>query len=358
MKKKLQPVTISIVILVLILAVFGCASDETASPIADEVRTLVDMDGVEATLPMEINTVVNVWPANNQVLVLLGVQDKLIGTTSGVQDVEWMIKIFPGIVDIPSMIDGEEINAEEMLALKPDVIITNDRGVESARSTGIPVVNMAFSDYEGLKETVFMTAQVFGDAYVEKAVAFNNYFDGNIELIESRLASIKEVDKIKVYYARNTADTFLKTDGSDTMADEWCRVSGSINVASATVEGFGKDFSAEQFIIENPDVIVLMDQNEPEAMRDSILNDPRFSSVAAVQNGRIFINPKGVFYWDRYSAEQAMQILWAATTFYPEYFEDIDIIAETQNFYRTFFGYDLSESEAKDILNYDLNAGR
>ena len=39
-------------------------------------------------------------------------------------------------------------------------------------------------------------------------------------------------------------------------------------------------------------------------------------------------------------------------TLYPELCEDFDIIAEVENFYDRFFGYDLSDEEAQMILNY------
>ena len=51
-----------------------------------------------------------------------------------------------------------------------------------------------------------------------------------------------------------------------------------------------------------------------------------------------------------------MQILWAAVAVYPEYFTDIDIVKETQNFYKTFFYYDLTQEEANEILKTEENA--
>jgi len=37
------------------------------------------------------------------------------------------------------------------------------------------------------------------------------------------------------------------------------------------------------------------------------------------------VNPKGVFSWDRYGAEEALQIQWAAKTLYPDLFTNINI---------------------------------
>lgn len=332
---------------------------ETAKEVSEETesttRTYVDMDGTEVQLPEKINTVVDVWAANNQVLVLLGVSDRLVGTISTAKDVEFMQKLNPGITELPSLIEGEEINAEEMLKVNPDVIIVNDRGVEAARSTGIPTVNLHFSDFESLKEMVLKTAEVFGeDAVMDKAKAFNDYFDSNRKMIADIAAKIPDEEVKKVYYARNDSGSMLKTDGANTMASEWMETIGCENIASS-IDGFNQEISFEQILKENPDVIILMDVDGAAEIRDEILSDPNWQSVTAVQNGEIYLNPSGVFYWDRYSTEEAMQILWAAVTVYPEYFKDIDIEEETKNFYDTFFGYQLSDEEVNQILNTEEN---
>ena len=66
---------------------------------------------------------------------------------------------------------------------------------------------------------------------------------------------------------------------------------------------------------------------------------------------KVYVNPAGVFSWDRYGAEGALQILWAAKTLHPELFKDVDIAAETKKFYKEFLHYDLSDKEVGYILN-------
>jgi len=69
-----------------------------------------------------------------------------------------------------------------------------------------------------------------------------------------------------------------------------------------------------------------------------------------VKNNRIYANPTGTFPWDRYSAEEALQILWAAQLFHPERFADVDMITKTQDFYRKYYNYNLSKENAQQIL--------
>lgn len=345
------------ILMLFTMAACSTSTEQKTPDNADGGRIYVDMDGVQVTLPKEIKTVVDVWAANNQVLVLLGVQDRLVGTISSVQTVPWMQKLNPAITDIPSLIENDKINVEEMLKVKPDVIIVNDRDVEGARSTGIPTVNLHFDDFDGLKEMIEKTAEIFGEEQMAIAKKFNEYFQANRDRLKKVANTIPEEERKVVLYVRSGSTSAVQTDGKDTMASEWIEAVGGINAASAAgIESFGKEMSVEEILAQNPDVVIIQDSANALSLRDEIKNNPTWAEVTAVKENKLFINPNGVFYWDRYSAEEAMQILWAAVAVYPEYFTDIDIVKETQNFYKTFFYYDLTQEEANEILKTEENA--
>ena len=64
----------------------------------------------------------------------------------------------------------------------------------------------------------------------------------------------------------------------------------------------------------------------------------------------MFVNPSGVYLWDRHSAEAALQVLWAAKTLHPNRFRDLDLKKETQAFYAKFFNYPLTDAEYHAIM--------
>ncbi|HBN6514913.1 TPA: ABC transporter substrate-binding protein, partial [Escherichia coli] len=66
---------------------------------------------------------------------------------------------------------------------------------------------------------------------------------------------------------------------------------------------------------------------------------------------RVYVNPKGMFWWCRETSEEALQFLWLAKTLYPARFADVDIRKETREFYRQFFGLTLSDAQMSDVLN-------
>nr|WP_314399488.1 hypothetical protein [uncultured Campylobacter sp.] len=75
-----------------------------------------------------------------------------------------------------------------------------------------------------------------------------------------------------------------------------------------------------------------------------------FSGLKAIRNKQIYANPNGIFSWDRYGDEGALQILWAAKTIHPEIFGDIDLRAETKKFYKKFFDFGLGDEQFELIL--------
>ena len=107
----------------------------------------------------------------------------------------------------------------------------------------------------------------------------------------------------------------------------------------------------ESIVQANPDVIIIGSSgNKSQVAIEKIKADPSWQSISAVKNNRIYANPTGTFPWDRYSAEEALQILWAAQLFHPERFADVDMIAKTQDFYQKYYNYNLSKENAQQIL--------
>jgi iron complex transport system substrate-binding protein len=73
--------------------------------------------------------------------------------------------------------------------------------------------------------------------------------------------------------------------------------------------------------------------------------------VKAVRDGRVYANPRGMFWWCRETSEEALQFLWVAKLLYPDAFADIDMAAETRAFYKDFYRIDLSDDEIRDFLS-------
>ena len=97
----------------------------------------------------------------------------------------------------------------------------------------------------------------------------------------------------------------------------------------------------------DPGVILV---NEP-GVDNYILTNKQWSPLQAVKNKQVYQLPNGVSRWGHTSSpETPLVILWTAKTLYPDLFADLDLVAETKYFYQEFFGIQLSDTEADQIL--------
>jgi iron complex transport system substrate-binding protein len=342
--------------LLFLLAVVILAMGSCQARAAQETRTIVDMGGTEVVLPKEVNRVIDLWHANNQVILLLGGADKLIGTTEVIKALPWYAEVYPRIKDVKAY-TGPSIsgfNTEEVLAAKPDVVIVSTpKDAEILRNAGITTVFVTFRDFKGLKETVRVTAKVLGGDAEERAEKFIAYFEGNLKLLEERLGGLPEKDRPKVYEVRSTNP--LDTDGRVSICTEWLAAAGGLNAIADVAEDNQTTVTMEEVLKADPDYIIVGTQNaigtqNADPIVEKIKNAPEWSTVKAVKNGRIYKNPVGTFLWARYSCEEALQVLWVAKLLHPDKFKDIDMNKEVQKFYKTFYGFSLSDADAERIL--------
>ena len=325
----------------------GCGTENASQGNQSATRVVKDIDGTEVTIPKDITKVADLWHANNQVVLMLGGADTLVSTTKNVQGLPWFAQVYPRIKEIPAPVKGTDVQMEEIQKVNPQVVLASNKNqIEMARNAGIPAVRVNFADYDGLRKTVTITADVLGGKAPEIAKQYIAYLDGKIKFAEERTKSIDDANRPSVLHIVG-GDNLLKVDGHKTIIDEWIRYAGGKN--AITADGPQITVTIEEIVKADPDIIIIGGTQSRKGI-DQLMNDPQWASLKAVQNGRVYSNPVGTFNWDRYSAESALQILWAAKLIHPELFSDVDLIKETQEFYKTFLHYDLSADDAQRII--------
>jgi iron complex transport system substrate-binding protein len=196
-----------------------------------------------------------------------------------------------------------------------------------------------------LKTTVRMTGEVLGESESRIAAEYLRYFDDNIRRVTRVTSKLGALERPKVLHTASAG--VLTVDGRQSVIDDWINIAGGINAAD--VVGVGRPVTMEQVAAWNPDVIIVGTAPNQQN-RQSILDDPRWRQIKAVKDGRVFVNPSGVYLWDRHSAEAALQVLWAAKTLHPAEFADLDVDQETRKFYEKYFHHALSDAELNSIL--------
>ena len=280
-------------------------------------------------------------------IMALGGRHKLAAITPEVRDNPWLARIVPEISNLPTPFSRPAgVSTEALLATKPDLVTLwqgNEPFVNRLEALGIPVLQMGYSTPEEMKAAIRQLAQALGHEETARGEDLIAYYERNLQRVASALRDPPERDRPRVYYASIAP---LYTEGGKSMVNAWIEAAGGINVAArGGLQGDGQ-VHLEEVVKWDPEIIVTLDA----AGRQAILDDPRWRTISAVRNRRVLVNPKGINAWCTRAAEAALQVLWAAKTFHPELFPDLDMAGETRRFYRQFYAYELSDEEVARVL--------
>ncbi len=310
-------------------------------------RQVVDDAGHTVTVPDRVHAIADGWFAHHSVLMTLGAGSQIVATVNHPDSQPWMFKIAPTL-NQALQVRGSAFNPESLLAKRVDVVFTSkgNNKAQAYRQAGLPTLEMAFTDYPSLMKSVTTTAEVLGTADAQaRAKSYNHYLQTALDSVQRKTQGLTVAQRPTVLHIQSLRP--LKVDGSHTLIDTWINLAGGQN-AAVGIEGNMKEVSAERVLAWQPDVIIL--GANCGALADSPYAD-LFSGLKAVKNGNVVQNPAGVFPWDRYGTESALQIQWAAQILHPDLFPGVDMAKVTQDFYRQFFDYSLNADEVQRILH-------
>ncbi|ORM65429.1 ABC transporter substrate-binding protein [Pantoea rodasii] len=309
-------------------------------------QTVIDDSGNSVKISQPAMHIADAWFAHHSLLMTLGAGDRIVATVNHPADHPWMFKVQPSLQQA-LQVKGKTFASEALVVRHVDAIFVpaNDPDAESYRLAGIPVLAMNFDDFSSMKRSLATTAQVVGTPEAAaRAQAYNRYLDEHIAAISEKTAALSDAQRPRVLHIQSLHP--LKIDGRNTLIDTWIQLAGGRNVA-AGIDGNMKPISPEEVIRWNPDVIII--GAGAGSLADSEYQT-LFASVKAVQQHRVWQNPAGVFPWDRYGTEVALQIQWAAKQLHPTLFTQLDLVSATQAFYRQFYDFELTAEDAQRIL--------
>jgi len=243
-------------------------------------------------------------------------------------------------------------NPEEIIALHPDVIVawTDPMGghppaEQSWAQTGLPVIYLNVSKIDDYPAAL----DFLGDLLDRRARTdeLKAYVVAALDRVKKAVASVPAEQRIKLLYAESPDGLATECDSSFHM--EAFRLAGGDSIyhcAQATHMGMEK-IALEEIIARQPKLIVALDPKFKEFSAQA----PEWRNVKAAAEGRVYTVPKLPFNWlDR--PPSFMRVLgaqWLANIFYPQALT-LDIKAETKNFYKLFFGIELTDADVAQLL--------
>ncbi|MBN8766153.1 MAG: ABC transporter substrate-binding protein [Thiobacillus sp.] len=328
----------------LILALAGCLLG-VSSGLAS-ARVLRDMAGEAVAVSDRVERVATLGavPVINSLLFAVGAGDRIAngladfanGPRYGYQ------KVFaPQTASLPSLQNLDRSpDLEALLAVRADVVLTMDRATaRTVQKAGLPALYLAWRQPEDVKAAV----RLLGDLlHREQAAArYVAYFDTTQARVAAALRGPATARPRVLYFNPKTLTQ------PHLIVEWWIRSAGGESVTDdgRTVESRG--FNLEQLLAWDPDILIVTSREDVAAVQ----GEPRLRALKAVRAGRILVIPFGAHIWGNRTAEQPLTLLWAAKHFHPELFKDMDLVAETQAFYRDLFGTVLSAAQVREILD-------
>jgi iron complex transport system substrate-binding protein len=336
----------------LLLAIAACLSTPLLSgPTA--AREITDATGRHISVPDKIDRVMAAGPNAAVVLYVLA-PEKMVGWPSSPRPNEREF-LLPAVRDLPEFGRltgrGDTANVEVVLKTKPDVVVdfgsVTPTYVSLAQrvqeQTGIPDLLM-----DGRLENTATSIRALGAALgtSERAEAIARYVEQTDRLLDIRLKAIPEVERHRVYLARQPNG--LETGLAGSINTEIIERAGGINVAErSTGRGGIANVSVEQVLAWAPDTIVTWDAN----FFAHVYSDPVWAAVPAVSAKRVYLAPRLPFGWIDAppSINRTIGLRWIAGLLYPDRFPE-DIRQVAREFFKLFYQVDLDDAALDRIL--------
>lgn len=351
--QKTIPVQLTSVLLLLCFLFSAAACNgNTGNTVNGPTKMVTDIVGREVKVPEAPQRVVCMYASTAHMMAMLDKGQLIVGASDGVTRDQMMITKYPEVEGVPTPYHEGAVNAEEVLALDPDLLLIKqemyekDTERQKLDDMGIPYVVTDYYSLAQLKQCILILGEVFSET--EKAKSYVNYMEQTISDVKNRLADVPEDQKPRVYHSITEA---TKTDIIDSLCSEILKDAGLVDVsAAAGVTDLGKNATVtlEQIYRWDPDAIICNEY----AVTDYILSQQKWSGLSAVQSKKVYTLPIGATRWCHHgSMEPQMAVLYLAQLFYPENFQDLDLGQTVRQYYADYFGMQLDDTTLNKVFS-------
>lgn len=332
-----------------------------------KTRTITDHAGNEVEIPEKVERIVidqipilSTYMAYHQ-----GKAPYIVGYAGSLKQVisNTVLKdIAPELLDSQNTVQAQsDINIEEIMKLKPDVIFynaSNKEHYETLKKTGIPCVGFATVGTNGPADPIDRYTQwlklledVFGES--GKTDDFIKAGQDIVKDVEERISKIDDSKKPTGVILWKYVEGVPMVAGKGVFGDFWLKRIGVKNLADET-KGFAK-VSIEQFYQWNPDILYLdgpglLDITTKDVYENSV-EGINFSNMKAVKDKKVYNTKLGMWNWFTPNPDGPLVLAWLAKSTYPEEFKDYDLQKMIKDYYKTWYGYELNDEQIEDMFD-------
>lgn len=328
---------------------------------------VVDHAGHEVEVPNKIEKIVidqvpilSTYMAYNE-----GKAPYIVGYAGSLKQVisETVLKdMAPELLDATNTVQGQsDINVEEIMKLKPDVIFYNAKNqdrYEKLSKTGVPCIGFVTMGADTpadpinrYGEWLKLLEDVFGEE--GKMDDFLKAGDDIVKDVEERIASVPDDKRPSGMILWKYQEGTPIVAGKGTFGDFWLKRLKVKNVAEEA-KGYAK-VNVEQIYSWNPDVFYLDGPGLLNIKTEDVYNNSvegfDFSNLKSVKDKRVCNSKLGMWNWLTPNPDAPLVLAWLASETYPEAFKDYDLNKVIKDYYQKWYNYELTDEQIEDMFN-------
>lgn len=300
--------------------------------------TVTDVVGRVVTLERPASKILGTHNPSLNTGIVIGGGDKYIAGFGNKQMANklynYVMDDYEGIMEIGK---GKNINFETVVSLgKNNVAILPERFkdlAEQFENVGIQaVVALPNSEsFDTIKNSLTIVGKVLGEE--DRAKQINAFIDKNIA--ETKAVADQVKTRPSVMFLGSSSPYSVAT--SSMIQTDIIEMAGGTNaVKGIDVKGDFADVNIEQFIVWNPDIIWV--PKYATYTVESLLDDPKWSSIKAIKNKAVYLFPSELEPWDYPTASAVLGLRWGLYSLHPELYSLNDLMQNADEFYNMVYG--------------------
>lgn len=327
-----------------ILSMAGCDNLDNT-----ETVTVTDMIGEQVTVKKNPKKVACASRTTYDLLIAFGVSDSIDGVYYSLLENEWA-SVFDAKSNERYSLAYQE-SYETYISRGVDIVFAPEKYIaDGLKEHGIKALNVSLYGTPDFSRYVYFFADLVkqiwdSEEVARKADAWKTYVKNTILGIQTELAKHNDEQRT-VYYVRgdkNKGVGYTDTVGSFT---EYAYKILGMKPLNDQFES--NKPSAEEICQQNPDVFVVGGIYQKTLI--NALREESYMNLDAVKNGQVFNIPIGLTPFEQLSVFSSVFICDQANKLYPNYF-NYDVKKQIYDLSKEFFGVELTDAEAQNMLN-------
>jgi iron complex transport system substrate-binding protein len=243
--------------------------------------TVIDDLGRTVQIEKLPQRIVSLAPSNTEIIYVLGLEDKLVGTTDYC-DYPEAAKFKPRVANYTTP------NLEKVVSVQPDLILAEEIHEKTAlpamEKLGLTVIVTKDKTLDDILNNIKLVGQVNGKN--KEAASVVDGLNTRIQAVVSKTATLTPEQRVKILYV--IWHDPIWTMGGNTFVNDLIWKAGGANIFADDFEK-SRVVSLESIIQKNPQVILVSGMaTSGDLIYNNIIKEARLSGVDAMLSNRVY----------------------------------------------------------------------